>query len=193
MKRRRDVILRVLQWLETRESPWNDPPDTLTDPASGNLMDPAMIKYHIDLCKQAGFIRKTDGNQPRIQLTWSGHEELAKWRGISPNGTPDELMLQQITAAIVAAVQPCRVILFGSAARGQMNEKSDFDLLVIKDGEHYRAVTKKIHMSLPARTRRVDVVVASSQDVQRHRHKPYYVIEPALREGRVLYKQTTQP
>ena len=116
----------------------------------------------------------------------------AEWRGINPDGTPDELMLQQITAAIVAAVGPCRVILFGSAARGQMNEKSDFDLLVIKDGEHYSR-TRNIHMSLPARTRRVDIVVASSQDIERHRHKPYYAIEPALREGRVLYEQTAQP
>ena len=117
----------------------------------------------------------------------------AEWRGINPDGTPDELMLQQITAAIVAAVQPCRVILFGSAARGQMNEESDFDLLVIKDGENYTVVTRNIYMNLPPRTRRVDIVVASSQDIERHRHKPYYVIEPARREGRVLYEQTTQP
>ena len=117
----------------------------------------------------------------------------AEWRGINPDGTPDELMLQQITTAIVAAVQPCRVILFGSAARGQMNEESDFDLLVIKDGENYTVVTRNIYMNLPPRTRRVDIVVASSQDIERHRHKPYYVIEPALREGRVLYEQTTQP
>jgi len=114
-------------------------------------------------------------------------------RGINPDGTPDESMLEEITAAIVTAVQPQQIILFGSAARGQMNEKSDLDVLVIKDGEHYRKVTRKIHMSLPARTRRVDLIVASSRDIQRHRHKPYYVIEPALREGRVLYEQAAQP
>ena len=74
-----------------------------------------------------------------------------------------------------------------------MHEKSDFDLLVIKDGEHYRSVSRLIHMSLPARTRRVDLVVASSRDVERHRHKPYYVIEPALREGRVLHEQAAHP
>ena len=116
-----------------------------------------------------------------------------QWRGINPDGTPDELMIEKITAAIVAAVQPHRVILFGSAARGQMNEKSDFDLLVVKDGEHYRSVATKIHLNLPGRTRRVDLVVASSRDIERHRHKPYYVIEPALREGRVLYEQAAHP
>ena len=109
------------------------------------------------------------------------------WRGINPDGTPDEVMLGKITAAIVDAVHPQRIILFGSAARGEMNETSDFDILVVKDGAHYRQVSKNIHMKLPSRTRPVDLVVATSRDIERHRYKPYYVIEPALREGRVLY------
>ena len=116
-----------------------------------------------------------------------------EWRGINPDGTPDEAMLRRITAAIVEAVQPERVILFGSAARGEMTPKSDLDLLVIiKDDEHYREAAWKIHTSKPTRTRRVDLVVATTNDIQRHRDKPYYVIQPALREGRVLYDQATQ-
>lgn len=117
----------------------------------------------------------------------------AAWRGINPDGTPDEVMLGKITAAIVDAVQPQRIILFGSAARGQMNATSDFDILVVKDGMHYRQASRSIHMQLPARTRPVDLVVATSRDIERHRRKPYYVIEPALREGRVLYDERALP
>ena len=73
MKRRQEVILRILQWLESRESPWNDPPETLADPVDGQPMDAAMLRYHIDLCEQAGFVRMT---RTQVQLTWSGHEEL---------------------------------------------------------------------------------------------------------------------
>ena len=40
---------------------------------------------------------------------------------------------------------------------------------------------------VPRDTRAVDVVVATNEDIERHRDKPYYVIQPALREGRVLY------
>ena len=80
MKRRQDVIRKILQWLEKCQSPWTDLPDTLADPASGQLMDAALIKYHIDLCEQAGFIRMKDGKKPQIQLTWSGHEELEAGR-----------------------------------------------------------------------------------------------------------------
>ena len=74
----------------------------------------------------------------------------AAWRGINPDGTPDEVMLAKITAAIVDAVQPQRIILFGSAARGQMNATRDFDILVVKDGMHYRRASRSIHMQLPA-------------------------------------------
>ena len=114
----------------------------------------------------------------------NGYDASAReWRGINPDGTPDEAMLRRITAAIVDTVQPERVILFGSAARGEVTPKSDIDLLVIiKDDEHYREAAWKIHTSKPTRTRRVDLVVATTNDIQRHRDKPYYVIQPALRK-----------
>ncbi len=76
MKRRQEVILKILQWLENRESPWDDLPETLAGPLKGNPMDAAVIRYHIDLCEQAGFIRMNGARQPQIQLTWKGHEEL---------------------------------------------------------------------------------------------------------------------
>ena len=76
MKRRQEVILKILQWLETSKCPWNDLPETLADPVDGQLMDAAVIRYHIDLCEQAGFIRMNGTKKPQIQLTWTGHEEL---------------------------------------------------------------------------------------------------------------------
>ena len=39
-------------------------------------MDAAVVKYHIDLCEQTGFIRMNGTKKPQIQLTWTGHEEL---------------------------------------------------------------------------------------------------------------------
>jgi predicted nucleotidyltransferase len=41
-------------------------------------------------------------------------------------------ILQEIVRRIVAAVQPEKIILFGSAARQEMGPDSDLDLLVIK-------------------------------------------------------------
>ena len=96
-------------------------------------------------------------------------------------------MLEQLTAAIVKAVEPERIILFGSAARGEMRADSDLDVLVVKDGRHYRDVARAVYMCVPTDTRAVDVVVATNEDIERHRDTPCYVIQPALREGRVLY------
>ena len=76
MKRRQEVILKILAWFEKIESPWSDLPDTLADPCDGQLLDAAVIQYHIDLCEQAGFIRVKLGQKPQAQLTWAGHEEL---------------------------------------------------------------------------------------------------------------------
>ena len=41
-------------------------------------------------------------------------------------------ILDQIVAQIVDVAQPEKIILFGSYARGDANEDSDFDLLIIE-------------------------------------------------------------
>lgn len=46
----------------------------------------------------------------------------------------DERLLEEIVRRIVAVADPGRIILYGSAATGQMTEESDVDLLVLEDG-----------------------------------------------------------
>lgn len=43
-------------------------------------------------------------------------------------------VLAAIVQRIVAVAQPERIILFGSAARGEMRPHSDVDVLVVKSG-----------------------------------------------------------
>ena len=52
-----------------------------------------------------------------------------------------EATLRQIVERIVESVQPEKIILFGSAARGEMGPDSDVDLLVVKAGVHRRELT----------------------------------------------------
>ena len=56
------------------------------------------------------------------------------WWGIDPDGRPNQEKLNELIKRAVTAVQPKQIILFGSASRREMNEQSDLDLLVIKDG-----------------------------------------------------------
>ncbi len=44
--------------------------------------------------------------------------------------------VEEITRRIVAVADPDRIVLFGSAARGQTGPHSDIDLLVIKGGNY---------------------------------------------------------
>ncbi len=59
--------------------------------------------------------------------------------------------LDDIIRRIVQTVKPERIILFGSAARGEAGPHSDIDLLVIKSNVHRRRTAQNI---LHARHRR---------------------------------------
>ena len=101
---------------------------------------------------------------------------------------PDEALLAEITRRIVAVSDPQQIILFGSQARGDAGPDSDLDLLVIKDEvASPRAEAARIYRALAGLSTPVDVVVARSDYVRRHRDLIGTVVRPALREGRVLY------
>ena len=61
----------------------------------------------------------------------------------------DEDALAEIIRRIVRVAAPERIVLFGSAARGEAGPDSDLDLLVIKPGHYHRGrVTDAIYRSL---------------------------------------------
>jgi HEPN domain/Nucleotidyltransferase domain len=53
-------------------------------------------------------------------------------RGRRKTGHPDKTIVADIVRRVVEAAQPDKIILFGSAARGEMGPNSDIDFLVIK-------------------------------------------------------------
>lgn len=96
--------------------------------------------------------------------------------------------LDEVIARIVDAASPEKIILFGSAARGETGPHSDLDLLVVKSGDFHRGrLTESVYMNLIGVGQAVDVVVATPEDVGRYRDSPALVIAPALREGTVVY------
>jgi predicted nucleotidyltransferase len=95
--------------------------------------------------------------------------------------------LDEIIRRIVEVAQPERIILFGSAARGEMGPNSDVDLLVIKTGAHRLDLMGKIYMNLHGVGEAVDVIVVTPEDVERYRDSHPLVIKPALSEGKVVY------
>lgn len=104
--------------------------------------------------------------------------------------TLGEETLQVIIRRIVEVSQPEKIILFGSASRGEMETNSDVDLLVIKPGEfHQGYLTGEIYMNLFGVGEAVDVILVTPEEVERYRNCHALIISPALREGKVVYER----
>ena len=106
----------------------------------------------------------------------------------SPTRFPELAALEELVRRIVEVAQPDRIILFGSAARGEMGPDSDVDLLVLKNGvTHPGRLSGEIHRGLIGVPASVDVVVVTPEDADYLRDRVGSIVGPALREGRQIY------
>lgn len=96
--------------------------------------------------------------------------------------------LDEIIRRVVEVAQPERIVLFGSAAKGEMTRHSDVDLLIVRDGADALELMAQIYRRLHGVGVPVDAIVVSSEDVARYRDSHSLVIKPALREGRTVYE-----
>lgn len=100
----------------------------------------------------------------------------------------DNTTIERAAQALIEAVAaPAKVILFGSRARGDGDDLSDFDFLVIEREVDNRfdemARLDRIlgRLLIPA-----EVVVATEEEVQRRGSVKGSVIHNAMSEGRVV-------
>ena len=101
---------------------------------------------------------------------------------------PDPKILDDLVQRIVGVAHPRQIILFGSAARGDMGPHSDIDVLVVvSDGTHCRYTAQRIYQYLIGLGVAVDVIVATASDLQQYGNNFSLVYYPALREGRAIY------
>ena len=104
-------------------------------------------------------------------------------------GELDPAVLKEIVRRVVDVADPAKVILFGSAARGDMGPNSDVDLLVVKEGVHRRELAGRIYKNLWGVGAAVDVVVVTPDDIERHADSHALVIKTAMEEGRVVHEE----
>lgn len=104
-------------------------------------------------------------------------------------GRIDEEQLAELARRITHAVAARRVILFGSAARGDHGPDSDLDVLVVvPDGAHRGRASEEIYRNLWGFEVATDVVVVTVSDVAKHGDDPFFVVKQALEEGLELYR-----
>jgi HEPN domain-containing protein/predicted nucleotidyltransferase len=97
--------------------------------------------------------------------------------------------LDAITQALVESVQPQRIILFGSRARGDARTDSDYDLVVELDFDDYSACSSRLRAAIhDARgATEVDVWPRRPGEVERRGRDPGYMDWDIVREGIILY------
>ena len=97
-------------------------------------------------------------------------------------------VVPDLTRRIVEAVHPVRVILFGSAVRGQMGPDSDLDVLVVvSDDADPNQASKDIYRSLRGLGFATDALVIGESDLSLHGDDPWLVYRNVLAEGKELY------
>lgn len=102
-----------------------------------------------------------------------------------------EQTLNEVTKRLVTQFTPQRIILFGSQARGQADDRSDVDLLVICPVRGNRlALMVAMDRALGGLKIARDIVVLTPEEYERDRLIPGTIARPASQEGRVLYAQS---
>ena len=101
-----------------------------------------------------------------------------------------ETLLDEITARLVDAFDPEKVILFGSRAVGAARRDSDVDLLVIMEAEG-SPMERAVAVKRACRPRFVamDVLVRTPDEVAVQVREGNLFLRQILGEGKVLYER----
>ena len=130
-------------------------------------------------------------HQGRAERAQQLHEAMAPYLGEAPDRPPvtADPWLPMIVGRIVRLVDPARIVLFGSRARGDARDDSDYDLLVVvEEVANRRAMSIAIRRSFEDLPVAADVVVAAAEETDgRIPGRPAGVVYWALQDGRVVY------
>ena len=100
----------------------------------------------------------------------------------------DSEAIEQLVQRIIELVQPLRIILFGSAARGEMGPDSDIDVLVVMpEGVHRRRTAQFLYRQIRGLGVPFDILVATPNDLEKHKNNIGLIYRSMLREGREVY------
>jgi predicted nucleotidyltransferase len=102
----------------------------------------------------------------------------------------DDALKAEIVRRILTVSRPDRIILFGSAARGEMNRDSDIDLLVLEpDPGNTREESYKLRKAIGDLDYPYDVIVIPTERFEATKNLIGGIAYPAHKDGQVLYDE----
>ncbi len=101
-----------------------------------------------------------------------------------------QTVIKKASDIIVENIHPCKIILFGSYARGDAADDSDIDLLIVKKKVfNKQAEMVQVRRLLSPLRIPVDVLIASEDHLNSSwKDYPGTYLYDAIREGIVLYE-----
>ncbi|MDC7235234.1 MAG: nucleotidyltransferase domain-containing protein [Spirochaetales bacterium] len=99
--------------------------------------------------------------------------------------------LNRIVDIIVKTVSPSKIILFGSRARGDSSENSDYDIFILKDSnENERKITTRLYRQFYEEhiDKDIDLVAASSEKMKKNIATTGFIYKNINEEGIILYE-----
>lgn len=102
-----------------------------------------------------------------------------------------ERIIDEMVLRIVERFDPERIILFGSAARGDAGPDSDVDLLVVMPAKGLKREKQlEIRKALRGIRVPVDIVVSTPEEFDWRQDIVGTIEYPAVKEGKVLYARS---
>jgi predicted nucleotidyltransferase len=102
----------------------------------------------------------------------------------------DDEFLKEVVKRIVDTVNPLKIILFGSYAYGILKKGSDIDILVVVDNlqSSKRELRLKIRKALREFLIGKDIIVVSTEELEKWKNIPQTFISTIVRKGEILYE-----
>ncbi len=101
-----------------------------------------------------------------------------------------EELLSEIVARIRKVIDPEKIILFGSLARGEETKRSDIDILVIVESDEPRwNRSPPLYYALSNIIISKDIIVYTPSEVLEWSEVRQALVTTAIDEGRVIYEK----
>lgn len=145
----------------------------------------AQAAERLGITRQAVLKRIRRGQLPATKV---GRAYVVPAHALAPSRDDADPVLAEIVARLTEAYAPERIYLFGSAARGDADEHSDYDLLLVvpDDAPEERVRSRKAYEALWGIGAAVDVVVWRRSAFEASAEAPTSLPATVLREGVLL-------
>ena len=99
--------------------------------------------------------------------------------------------LEKAVKIIIQLSDPDKIILFGSRAREDYKDESDYDLLVLKKGlVDQRQLVQEIYLNFKHIGAPVDVIAVDIDKFEELKDDPYMIYNEAFLHGNLIYEKS---